>query len=149
MVTSNRDELEGTTYKVYLYAVKAGKPVNTRDVRKGVNLSSPSVAFRHLQKLEALGLLEKNEYGDYIVKEKISITGNVWGGRNLVPRLLMYCLFFVGLLIVEVVIIAAKQSADLNFIYLTVLTALGVVLFGAEGIRLYFNKNRQKQNAKI
>jgi hypothetical protein len=142
--TSNKEELEGTTYQVYLYAVRSGKPVNTRDVRKGVNLSSPSVAFRHLQKLEALGLLKKNEYGDYTVKEKINISGSVWVGRNLVPRLLMYCLFFAGLLIVEIVIMAIKQSADLNFIYLTVLTAMGVIIFAAEGLLLYFN-NRTKQ----
>ncbi len=143
MPTTNKEELEGTTYQVYLYAVKAGKPVNTRDVRKGLNLSSPSVAFRHLQKLEGLGLLEKNEYGDYVVKEKINISGNVWVGRNLVPRLLMYCLFFVGLLIVEIVIIVVKQSADINFVYLTALTAFGVVVFCVEGLLLYF-KDRAK-----
>ena len=143
---TNREELEGTTYQVYLYAVKTGKPVNTRDVRKGLNLSSPSVAFRHLQKLEALGLLEKNEYGDYIVKEKINVSGNVWIGRNLVPRLWMYCLFFVGLLIVEIVIIVVKQSADINFVYLTALTVFGVVVFCVEGLLLYFNsKVRLKQ----
>lgn len=144
MPTGNIDDLEGTTYEVYLYAVREGKPVNTRDIRRGLNLSSPSVAFRHLQKLETLGLLEKNEYGDYVVKEKVNVRGFLWVGRNLVPRLLMYCLFFVGLLTVEVVIIVQKPL-DINFIYLTALTALGVVIFSAEGLLLYFNNKTKSR----
>ena len=138
-----KDELEGTTYHVYLFAVKEGKPVNTRDVRRGVNLSSPSVAFRHLQKLEALGLLEKNEYGDYVVKEKIGISGNVWVGRNLVPRLLMYCLFFIGLFIAEISIVVIKQSLDVNFAYLMALTAFGIVIFSVEGFLLKGRNNKK------
>lgn len=145
MPTASIDELEGTTYQVYLYAVKAGKPLNTRDVRKGLNLSSPSVAFRHLQKLEALGLLKKNEYSEYVVKEKINVSGNLWIGRSLIPRLLMYCLFFVGLLTIETAIIVVKKSADINFIYLIALTMFGVVVFCVEGLLLYFNNKSKRK----
>jgi predicted transcriptional regulator len=74
------EELEGTTFKVYLYVVKDAKPVGPRDVMRGVNLSSPSVACRHLQKLETLGLLQKNAYGEYVVREKANIKGHVWIG---------------------------------------------------------------------
>lgn len=90
------DELEGNTLTVYAYVVHAAKPVGTRDVTRGANLSSTSVASRHLQKLEEMGLIEKNEYGDYILKEKTNINGHVWVGRNLVPRLMFYSFFFLG-----------------------------------------------------
>ena len=63
------DELEGLTLTVYLYVAGKGKPVGPRDVTKGANLSSPSVAYRHLQKLEDDGYLSKNEYGEYTVKK--------------------------------------------------------------------------------
>jgi hypothetical protein len=43
------EELEGNTLNVYAYVVHKGKPVGTRDVTRGANLSSPSVAHRHLQ----------------------------------------------------------------------------------------------------
>ena len=82
------EELEGNTLTVYAYIVHAEKPVGTRDVTRGANLSSTSVAHRHLQKLEDMGLIEKNEYGDFILKEKTNIKGHVWVGRNLVPRLI-------------------------------------------------------------
>jgi hypothetical protein len=142
LTASSKKELEGTTCKVYLYVVREGKPVNARDVRRGANLSSPSVAFRHLQKLEELGLLEKNSFGDYVVKEKINGTGHLWVGRNLIPRLLMYCLFFIGLLAVEIVIILMRQSVDVNFIYLTALTVTVIVIFSAEGLLIHFNNKK-------
>ena len=53
------EELEGITLDVYLHVVKKGKPVGPRDVMKAVNLSSPSVAYRHLQKLETTGTCKK------------------------------------------------------------------------------------------
>ena len=46
-------ELAGNTLIVYAYVVGENRPVGTRDVMRGANLSSPSVAHRHLQKLEA------------------------------------------------------------------------------------------------
>ncbi|MCW4053932.1 MAG: hypothetical protein NWE84_03295 [Candidatus Bathyarchaeota archaeon] len=71
MPSVDKGELEGITLSVYLYAVKRGKPVGPRDVMKGVNLSSPSVAYRHLQKLEDLDYLQKNNYGEYVAKASV------------------------------------------------------------------------------
>ena len=75
-------ELEGTTFTVYFYVLKESKPVGPREVMRGANLSSPSVAYRHLQKLEDLGLLEKNEKGRYIIKEKAKISGYLWSAEH-------------------------------------------------------------------
>ena len=134
------EELEGTTFKVYLYVVKDGKPVGPRDVMRGVNLSSPSVAYRHLQKLETLGLLQKNAYGEYVVKEKANIKGHVWIGRNLVPRLLFYSFFFMGILSAEIVIVVIRffsgEAFQLEFMFLTFITSAAMVLFLVEGITL-------------
>jgi hypothetical protein len=144
----NSEELEGTTFKVYVFAVKEGRPIGTRDVVRGLDLSSSSVAYRHLQKLEALGLLEKTEYGEYLVKEKANVSGHLWIGRNLVPRLLIYCLFFVGLLGVEIAIIIIrffvnKELPELNFVYLTAITALGVSIFSFESLLSFFREKRR------
>ena len=88
------EELEGNTLSVYAFVVKEDRPVVARDVTRGVNLSSPSVAHRQLQKLESLGLLEKNKYGNYMLKQKTDIVWYVWIGKDLVPRLMFYSLFF-------------------------------------------------------
>ena len=105
MAGAPTEELEGNTLNVYAYVVHVGKPVGTRDVTRGANLSSPSVAHRHLQKLEDLGLLERNQYGNYILKEKTGVTGYIWVGRTLIPRLLFYSFFFMGALAAEITIL--------------------------------------------
>ena len=134
-------ELKGTTFAVYSFVIKENKPVGPRDVMRGANLSSPSVAYRHLQKLEELGLIEKNERGRYVIKEKAKISGYLWVGKTLVPRLIFYSLFFTGLLGTEIASIAIRYCVygllpDMLFLYLTLVTAIALVLFLIEGLSL-------------
>jgi len=138
---SDTSGLQGVTLKVYLYAVKKHSPVGPRDVMRGVRLSSPSVAYRHLQKLETMGLLAKNEYGNYVVKEKVAVRGYVWVGRILVPNPLAYSSIFLGILIIEFVVLALHfpvetQEFKIFFLLLTSITAAAVVLFVVEGRRM-------------
>ena len=140
------DELEGNTLTVYAYIVHVAKPVGTRDVTRGANLSSTSVAYRHLQKLEDLGLIEKNEYGDYVLREKTNIKGHVWVGRNLVPRLIFYSFFFMGALGAEIAtIVLSYLMSDvviqISFLFLTGTTGVAMALFLIEGILLYRKLN--------
>jgi hypothetical protein len=141
MLQGNTAELEDTTFTVYLYVLKENKPMGPRDVMRCANLSSPSVAYRHLQKLEDLGLLEKNEKGRYLIKEKAKISGYLWFGRTLVPRLLFYSLFFVGILGAEIASIAIRYFAygllpEVLLMYLTLVTAISMALFLSEGLSL-------------
>ena len=140
------EELEGNTLNVYAYIVHADRPVGTRDVTRGAGLSSTSVAHRHLLKLEELGLIEKNEYGDYILKEKACIKGHVWVGRNLVPRLIFYSFFFMGALAAEIAIIVLSYLMSgiviqVSFLFLTGMTGVAMTLFLIEGILLHRKLN--------
>lgn len=141
MPTTAEEELEGTTLKIYVYVVREGHPVGPRDVMRGLSLSSPSVAYRHLQKLENLGLLTRNTYGQYFVKEKMSVKGHFWIGRSLVPRLIFYSFFFMGILIAEIIIIAIRfyvqEPLQTEFILLIFTTALAMILFLLEGIIMH------------
>ena len=141
------EDLDGTTFAVYTYVVKEHKPVGTRDVMRGANLSSPSVAYRHLQKLEAKGLLQKTEYGEYVVKEKANVRGFFWIGRNLVPRMLFYSFFFLGLLVIELTILAIHFSIEdyefvVFFFYMTLITGSAMTLFLVEGLLQFFRSRR-------
>jgi hypothetical protein len=138
-VTSG-EELEGITLKVYVYLMGEGRPLGPRDVTRDLNLSSPSVAYRHLQKLDNLGLIQKDSYGQYTVKEKINIRGHLWVGRSLIPRFIFYSFFFMGILGAEVTIIVVRLSTaelpQLDFMFLTVTTAIAMLIFLLEGMRL-------------
>ncbi len=104
--------LDGLTLDVYLHVVKNGKPVGPRDVMKSVHISSPSVAYRHLQKLEDAGYLQKNEYGEYTIKNKANISGHVWLGHRLLPKMWLYSLLFLAILIVELFVLIVHFSIE-------------------------------------
>ena len=120
-----------------------------RDVMKSVGLSSPSVAYRHLQKLEDLGYLQKNEYGEYTVKSKADIRGHVWLGSRLMPKMWLYALLFLSILIVELFVLIVHFSIETNefkvfFLLLTLITGLALAVFTVEGLL----QNRRKSSTK-
>jgi hypothetical protein len=145
-------DLEGNTLSVYAFVVKEGKPVGPREVMRGASLSSPSTAYRQLQKLESMGLIEKNVYGTYIAKEKTGVSGHVWVGKNLVPRLICYALFFFGILIMEIAIFVTEffsqgLTPNLALLYLIPVIAGSTGLFLVEGLFFFlFDKRANKEN---
>ena len=140
MANANNEELEGITLNVYLYVVRKGKPVGPRDVMKGANLSSPSVAYRHLQKLEDLGYLQKNNYGEYIIKGKAHVRGYMWIGRRMLPKMLVYALTFLTILIIELIVLAIHYPVETDefkvfFLLLTLITGFAMAVFAVEALR--------------
>lgn len=90
-------ELKGTTLKAYWYMLKVNRPIGVREIQRALNLSSPSVALHHLEKLKRLGLLTKDELGKYYLKDEVKI--GVFRfffkfGKLLLPRFLFYAVFF-------------------------------------------------------
>jgi len=138
MAKNKNEELEGTTLDVYLYVIKKGAPAGPRDVMKAVNLSSPSVAYRHLQKLEDLNYLKKNEYGEYEAKSKVSIKGYTWIGSRLIPKMWNYAFVFAGIMIVEVYVLFIHflhetYEFKIFFLLLILVTGLALSVFVIEG----------------
>lgn len=131
------EELEGTTLRVYVALVNENKPLGPRELTRIANLSSPSVAYRQLQKLEELGLVEKTNYGDYVVKQRQKVKGYFLVGGRLFPRFVFYSFFFAGILSVEVVIAVARywigQVLQYDFAMLIFVTVIAMILFLVEG----------------
>jgi DNA-binding Lrp family transcriptional regulator len=150
LTQTSQEELEGITLDVYLQVLKKGKPVGPREVMKAVNLSSPSVAYRHLQKLEDLGYLQKNGYGEYIAKNKAHITGYVWIGHHLIPKMWRYSLIFLAVLTVELVVLAIHYRVEtyefkVFFLLLILVTVTALGVFTREGLL----QNRRKHYKKV
>jgi hypothetical protein len=144
---SNNEELTGITLSVYLYVAKKGNPVGPRDVVKGAHLSSPSVAYRHLEKLEEMGYLQKNDYGEYITKNRPPISGFVWAGKRLTPKMTVYSFIFLSILIVELLILVVHWEVEnyefkIFFLLLTLVTGSATAVFAAEGL---LQRKRLKQ----
>ena len=135
----SEEELNATTFQTYVYLVKIGKPIGPRDLMRGADLSSPSVAYRNLQKLMDLGLVVKDEYGNYVVKEKTGMKGYVWIGKTLMPSFAIFGFVFVGILIGEIAVLIPHllfgSPVEESFWLLTVVTVVSALIFGVEAFR--------------
>jgi len=143
----NKDDLNATTFQTYVYLIKVGRPVGPRDVMRGANLSSPSVAYRNLQKLMNLGLVVTDKFGNYVVKEKVGLKGYIWIGKSLIPRSTVFGLIFLGVLIAEVSILIPhlffSSPVEISFWFLTVITVVTALIFLVEGLRFREAKKNQ------
>jgi len=131
------NKLKGTTLQVYLYLLKHDK-VGVREVQRDLNLSSPSVASYHLDKLIDMGLAAKDEYGRYYIVKKadisilesyISILGYT------VPRLIFFALFFTTLLITYTIL----NYNTLN-VHAFIFALIASISFWLESIRLWIKR---------
>src|SRR3984885_497507 len=90
-------ELRGKTLKIYLYMLRQGKPVGVREVQRDPQLSSPSVAFHHIEKMVRLGVVEQDPLGNYVIAKKVDpgiMQAFVNVGRFSLPRVGFYAVFF-------------------------------------------------------
>jgi len=138
-VVEPNEGLNASTFQTYMYLVKVGKPVGPRDVMRGANLSSPSVAYRNLQKLVDLGVVVKDEYSNYVVKEKVNMRGYVWVGKTLMPSFVIFGFVFVGVLIAEIAILIPHlilgSSIQESFWLWIITTVVSAALFLATAVR--------------
>lgn len=93
---SKESEIHGTTLRVYWYLFKSPNPIGVRETQRALSMSSPSTALYHLEKLRELGVADKNEIGEYVLKEQVQVgTLKMFLkiGRVILPRYLFYAVF--------------------------------------------------------
>ena len=93
--------------------------------------------------------MQKNYYGEYITKNKPHIKGYFWLGHRLLPAMWRYSLVFLGILIVELFVLAVHFHVEtyefkVFFLLLMLITGLALVVFTVEGVR----QNKPKQSRK-
>ncbi len=96
-----KEKVSGKTWDVYLYILTSRDPVGIRDVWRSLKLSTPSLAQYHVNKLVEMGLVEQTRDGKYVVEEMIQaglLRGFILLRGRLVPRLVFYAAFTLGLL---------------------------------------------------
>lgn len=86
--------LTDTQVKIYLYILTHSGDVSVRDIARDLDLS-PSTVHYNLKRLEELGYIEKSVNG-YVVKNPVKLGEYIIVGRLIIPRLLIYGLFFTG-----------------------------------------------------
>ncbi len=133
---SRNQELRGKTLKVYLYLLKHG-PSELRDIQRGLNLSSASLASYHLGKLLETGFAQQDEYGKYSAVKEASdkiLEGYSKIGPAVVPQLFFFSLLFTIL----VVFFSVATWSGFGFVpYLIAVSLAMLAVFWYETIRLW------------
>ena len=133
------EELNTTTFDLYLYLVKVHQPEGPRDIMRAMNINSPGVVHRHLQKLTDWGWVDKDEYGRYTVKKKVGFTGYVWLGKRLLPMSFLFATAFVALSVVWIAVLVLHlwigSPIDESFAILTVVTVVAALFFVVNALR--------------
>jgi hypothetical protein len=102
-----KSSVTGTTRRVYLYILSSRTPVGVRDVWRGLDLSSPSLAQYHINKLLELELIDIDQFGKFQAnaQTKLDVLQNFLFLRGkVVPRLVIFGVLSVGLLIVYILL---------------------------------------------
>ena len=98
-------EVRGTTLRVYWNVFKSEDSVGVREILRACGLASPSTALHHLEKLRELGVVQKDEYGQYRLMEQVKVgTLRLFlkFGRLVLPRYLFYAVFFSASLVLYI-----------------------------------------------
>ena len=67
-------QLKGKTLQIYWFMLRGGgRGFGVREIQRALNLSSPSLAAHHLEKLKSLGLVEKTPTGEYVVSKEVKV----------------------------------------------------------------------------
>ncbi len=119
----SRDEvisnLTGRTLMIYFVLLNK-KSIGVRELQRHLNLSSPSVAKYHLEKLVNLHLIE-NRKGIYHLDKKADLpllTSWVLIGKKLLPKVIFVAIFLTTLFIGYLLFIYSYWNKDSMFVIL-------------------------------
>jgi hypothetical protein len=84
--------LNGTTLEVYRFLITHGEPVGPREIMRSLELSGPSVSSFHLQKLERMKLIRKDEATGLYSPDHVYLKHFVLLRSHLIPRYFFYAM---------------------------------------------------------
>ncbi|MHA1745428.1 MAG: hypothetical protein ACTSWW_05480 [Promethearchaeota archaeon] len=121
--TYSREEvvkrLNGRTLMIYFVLLNKGQ-IGVRELQRHLNLSSPSVARYHLEKLSELFLVE-NRNGRYFLIKKADLpvlTSWILIGARLLPKVLFAAVFFTILFLGYMILSFSFWNKDSAFVIL-------------------------------
>jgi len=127
------EELKGKTLEVYKCFLRAKEPLGVSDIQRILKLSSPSLAYYHIQKLLDMGLI-KNEGKGYTVDKVIEY--NIVRMRGIIiPKYFFFFIFFLVAFILELTYFKPNTISS-QYLFSLMVTLLALILFSYETLKL-------------
>jgi hypothetical protein len=111
--------------------LKQKNPVGIREIQRGLELSSPSLATYHLSKLEKAGLVKQEPEG-YVV-DKVVLRHMIRFRRMLIPKYFFYFILFTASLILQLTIFRTEIITSF-YIFTVGINVIAAALFLYETI---------------
>lgn len=131
-------DVQGNTQIVYWFLLRSDESHSAREIQRKTGISSSSLALHHLNKLINLGLVKKNQHGEYSVARKVDVgllslfSGK---GKSFIPRFVFYAAFSSGLLISSIYMFYYRLNTASLFLILS--TAIFSLIFWFESLRIW------------
>ena len=132
-----KDVLRGPTLRVYRFVLKNGKPVGIREIQRALNLSSPTLALYHVNKLEEAGLVKK--YANGYIADRVVLENLIRLRRILVPRYFFYMIFFITALVILVVFLR-PYTLTREYVFAVAALSVAVATSIYETVRVFSEK---------
>ena len=140
-------KLKGKTLQIYWYLLRDPETsVGVREVQRSLELSSPSVAAHHLDKLLSLGLVEKTIRGEYILNQEVKVGLLKFFsrmGRFLVPRHFFYAVWLSTMFAIYLIVynlILYQPSGSVHNIAAILFGTIANIVLWIETIKLWKEK---------
>ncbi|MHA1637741.1 MAG: hypothetical protein ACTSUO_03350 [Candidatus Thorarchaeota archaeon] len=135
--------LTGRTLRVYWYMLQNREPLRRRDIQRGTQLSSASLAEYHLKKLVGMGLAEQNAIGEYFICKTVQLGVMRFYFvfmSNLIPRFVLYITFYVTALISVLLFFGSLPLPSL--VLILAILVFGIVTSAIESVILWKSSPR-------
>ena len=127
--------LSGTGLKIYVYLLESGEPRTVREIAEALGIPHSSVHY-HLKKLMSMGVVRRVREG-YVIGDRINIEGYIILKNKLIPRLMIYSLFFFGLFLGELLVLAFDPRIYFERILLLIVSFVAFIILFYEGLHMH------------
>ncbi|MEM1720081.1 MAG: winged helix-turn-helix domain-containing protein [Desulfurococcaceae archaeon] len=126
-------ELSPLDIRIYTLLLESKEPLSVRDIASVLD-ASPSTVHYHVKKLKRLGLIQDGEEG-YVVVGKVTLEDYIVIGRKVVPRLIVYSFFFLGLFLGQLVVALHRGEFTIDSLVAITTSLTAFTLMFLEGYR--------------
>ena len=137
--------LSGTALRVFVYAIKKGSDIGVRETQRDLGLKTASHAQYHLQRLEQISLLDKNENNKYSLPEqyenlrslKIGILTEIYVFKGwMIPSLGIFAGFLGGSLAISLFFFFLLPNPLISLIFSSAALLLAAIYSSFRAIQI-------------
>lgn len=130
---SRKEALDPIDLKIYVQVLESRQPLSVRDLARLLDIP-PSTVHYHLKKLKRIGLIRDSEEG-YVAVGKLALGDYIVVSRRLVPKLLIYSFFFLGVLVGQLLVVGYRREVTVDTVVSLVTALVAFLLFFIEGYK--------------